>query len=98
MLEHIPSNPEHTVIRGDWASYHCDRTNTCHWSAVLCKGVWVQEGLRSRGEEEEEEEEEMEVRGEELKAAEKYRKTAKREGRGGNDAVSDAAVSRARRR
>lgn len=24
MLEHIPSNPEHTVIRGDWASYQCD--------------------------------------------------------------------------
>lgn len=93
MLEHIPSNPEHTVIRGDWASYHCDRTNTCHWSVVLCKGVWVQEGPRSRGEEEG-----MEVRGEELKAAKKYRKKAKREGRGGNNAVSDAAVSRARRR
>lgn len=50
MLVHIPSNPEHTVIRGDWASYHCDRTNTCHWSTELCKGVWVREGLRSREE------------------------------------------------
>lgn len=40
MLEHIPSNPEHTVIRGHWASYHSDHTNTCHWSAELCKGVW----------------------------------------------------------
>lgn len=44
MLEHIPSNPEHTVIRGDWASYYCDSTKTCHWSAELCKGVCVWEG------------------------------------------------------
>lgn len=35
ILEHIPSNPEHTVIRGNWASYHCDRTSTRHWFADL---------------------------------------------------------------
>lgn len=48
MSEHIPSNPEHTVIRGDSeeTSYHCDRTNTCHWSARLCKGGRVWDGLR----------------------------------------------------
>lgn len=50
MSEHIPSNPEHTVIRGDWASYHCGRENTCHWSAELCKDGegwgWEGEGWR----------------------------------------------------
>lgn len=34
MFEHIPSNPKHTVIRGD-----C--TNTCCSAAKLCKCVRV---------------------------------------------------------
>lgn len=40
MLEHIPSNPEYTVIRADCASHPFDCTNTRHWSAELFYGVW----------------------------------------------------------
>lgn len=34
-LEHIPCNPQSSIIRGSWASYHCDHTNTYHWSAKV---------------------------------------------------------------
>lgn len=46
MFEHIPSNPEHTVIIGVWASNHVDHTNSYQWSAEVCKGVWPWEGWR----------------------------------------------------
>lgn len=52
MLEHIPSNPKHSVIRGGLASHHCDRTSTCDWSAKTmqrCVGVGGGEKLEERG-------------------------------------------------
>lgn len=48
MLEQIASNPEHTVIRGDWASYHCDSTSTCHWFDEISKGGVIIDGEKKK--------------------------------------------------
>lgn len=48
MLEQIPSNPEDSVIRGDWASDHCDCTSTSQGLSELREGDTDTDGPKGR--------------------------------------------------